>query len=150
MWHAWRWRSWPRSALPPAPTSTETAGWSASTSPSPSSRLPFPTARRPTMVAGASEATGDAPVRRDYGPIQLAGRPGLRAWQVDRVRTLGLVPAPDLDGRRWSAALVEPLADRVPEVLAAVGEHPGVGANRAAEQLTERSGIAGVHRSDVE
>jgi hypothetical protein len=88
--------------------------------------------------------------RSHYGPIQLADRLGLRAWQVDRARTLGLIPAPDLNGRRWSAALVEPLADRVPEILAAVGAHPGVGANRAAEQLAERTGIAGVHRSDVE
>jgi hypothetical protein len=34
----------------------------------------------------------------------------------------------------------------VPEIVAAIGEHPGVGANRAAE----RTGIASVHRSDVE
>jgi hypothetical protein len=89
------------------------------------------------------------PRRRGYGPIQF-DRLGLRAWQVDRARTLGLIPAPDLDGRRWSAALVEPLAARVPEIVAAVGEHPGVGANRAADQLAERTSIAGVHRSDVE
>jgi hypothetical protein len=30
-----------------------------------------------------------APRRSDYGPIQLADRLGLCAWQVDRARTLG-------------------------------------------------------------
>jgi hypothetical protein len=65
----------------------------------------------------------DQYARRDYGPFQLADY--LRAsWpeakgSVDRARTFGLLPEPDRARGRWSAALVEEIRAKWPEIAAA-------------------------------
>jgi hypothetical protein len=64
-----------------------------------------------------------------------------------------LIPAPDIEAsnsKRRSADVVDSLVGHVAAIHAAVGDHPGLGANRAAEMLAERTGIAGVARFDVE
>jgi hypothetical protein len=84
-----------------------------------------------------------------YGPIQLANRLGLATWQLDAARHQGLIPPPDVGGKRWSAELAHSLADQRPAIIAAVGtEHP-IGANRAAGRLADRTGLE-VDRADVE
>jgi hypothetical protein len=84
----------------------------------------------------------------DFGPIQLADRLGWSRGDVERARAVGLIPPPDVNGHRWSAALVGQLAARAGELLDELGPPP-VGANRAAQQLTAATGL-GVHRADVE
>lgn len=79
-------------------------------------------------------------VLRDYGPLQMAARLGLPYWQVERAVADGLIPAPDVGGGRWSAAVVDAACGRVGEIRAAVGSLPDVGARRAAEALSQRFG----------
>jgi DNA polymerase III epsilon subunit-like protein len=86
---------------------------------------------------------------KHYGPLQLAARLGLAEWQFDAALHQGLIPRPDVDGRRWSAALAHPLADQVTAIVAAVGaEHP-IGGHRAAARLADRTGLD-VDRPDIE
>lgn len=76
--------------------------------------------------------------RAGYGPIQLGDHLGLDRSQFARARRRGLVPAPDIDGRRWSAAAV---ADLDPQVLSGqVGACPDLGAARAAAALATAVG----------
>ena len=61
--------------------------------------------------------------RRDYGPVQLADYlrgcwPDLHG-SVDRARHFGLLPEPDRARGRWSAALVEDIRARWPEIATA-------------------------------
>ncbi|MBT2417994.1 hypothetical protein J7F01_08955 [Streptomyces sp. ISL-22] len=87
--------------------------------------------------------------REGLGPVQLARYLGLKNWQLQRARDRDLIPAPDTPEHRWSAELARTLPDRVPEILAAVGDHPGLGSEKAAERLSERTGLE-VDRSDVQ
>lgn len=84
-----------------------------------------------------------------FGPVQLSRHLGLKTWQLQRARDRGLVPEPDTEQQRWSKELVETLPGRVEEILAAVGDHPGLGSGKAAEHLAERTGLK-VERADVQ
>ncbi|NNJ62073.1 MAG: 3'-5' exonuclease [Dactylosporangium sp.] len=46
-----------------------------------------------------------------FGHYQMAERVGLSRSEVNRARELGLLPIPDIRGRRWSLALVEQIAE---------------------------------------
>jgi hypothetical protein len=85
---------------------------------------------------------------RGFGPIQLARWLGLENWQVGRGVQKGLIPAPDIDGQRWSEALAGTLPDRVDHIRATLGDHPGHGSVEAAEILAQRTGLD-VVRDDV-
>ncbi|WP_067825309.1 hypothetical protein [Actinomadura kijaniata] len=78
----------------------------------------------------------------------LAAELGLTSWQLRLARADGMIPKADLDGR-WSPELVRSCAERVPDVLAAYGDRPPIGAVRAAALLSTRAGID-VERADVE
>jgi hypothetical protein len=87
---------------------------------------------------------------KELGPWQLASRLGLALWQVEAARKRGLLPEPDVAGRRWSPAVVDALPERqAATIVEAVGTEPPIGANRAAERLTARTGLE-VDRADVE
>jgi len=83
-----------------------------------------------------------------YGPIQLGREVGLAQWQVERGQRRGLVPAPEQNGR-WSAAQCEQVREQVPAIVEELGEHPGLGASRLAEQLGEQLQLE-VWSADVE
>lgn len=83
-----------------------------------------------------------------FGPTQAADRLGIAVWQFEAAVRRELIPPADLCDR-WSAALVEAAAKHLPEILAEVGEHSPIGANRAADRLGHRLGMA-VDRADVE
>jgi hypothetical protein len=85
---------------------------------------------------------------KDYGPVQTAERLGMSRGTWERALTAGVVPAPDVAGHRWSAAVVDGLVGRAAALLEEVGEPP-VGATRAAEELAERTGLP-VIGADVE
>jgi hypothetical protein len=87
--------------------------------------------------------------RADYGPHRLADRVGLYRRQVERARDLGLLPAPDVDGTRWSAALVDDIAARTEQIRAALDAEQAWGATRCAHRLAEATGLA-VEPADVE
>jgi len=78
---------------------------------------------------------------RDYGPVQLAQALGLAAFQVERGLSGGLIPPADLNGPRWSAAVVESIRSRSDKIIAAAGTLPDLGAWRAAEFLSGRFGV---------
>ncbi|MFH8403552.1 hypothetical protein ACH4FX_02095 [Streptomyces sp. NPDC018019] len=83
-----------------------------------------------------------------FGPHQLASELELQRWQVGRAEQRGMIPPPDVDGKRWSREVVEGLrgeAERIREVL---GEHPGLGSIDAAKRLAERTELE-VEREDV-
>jgi hypothetical protein len=90
---------------------------------------------------------GDRPV--SFGPHQMADRLGACHGQVGRARELGLLPDPDVGGRRWSAAAVEGIRGRWPQVLATIEAARELGAGRCAALLAERTGL-GVDAADVE
>ncbi|MFI8854817.1 hypothetical protein ACIGW3_32060 [Streptomyces sp. NPDC053499] len=87
--------------------------------------------------------------RETFGPVQLSRYLGLKTWQLQRARERGLVPEPDTEQKRWSKELAEALPDRVEEILAAVGDHPGLGSEKAAEHLAQHTGLE-VERADVQ
>jgi DNA polymerase III epsilon subunit-like protein len=62
---------------------------------------------------------------------------GLSYVEWDRAEEAGLVPAPDVAGRRWSVPLLEALAGKGEELVEQLGPPP-VGATRAAEELAGR------------
>lgn len=77
----------------------------------------------------------------DYGPIQLAEHAQLPRWLIERALAEKLVPGPDVDGRRWSAAVADEVACRAEQIKTTLGtEHP-IGANRAAERVAARTGL---------
>ncbi|MER5970472.1 hypothetical protein ABT112_12175 [Streptomyces sp. NPDC002055] len=93
--------------------------------------------------AGSSSSAGGtgghkAARGRDFGPVQLARWLGLENWQVPRAVQQGVIPPPDVDAKRWSYAVATTLPDRVEEIRAAVGDHPGLGSIKAAEHLSLR------------
>lgn len=84
----------------------------------------------------------------DFGPIQAADWLGIAVWQFEAAVRRELILPADLRDR-WSAALVEAAVERLPEILVEVGEHPPIGANRAAERLSQRLDLD-MDRADVE
>ncbi|KOG64293.1 hypothetical protein ADK76_09770 [Streptomyces griseoflavus] len=94
--------------------------------------------------AGRRKAvTGDA-----YGPHQLASELELHRWQVGRAQQRGMIPAPDVDGKRWSREVVEGLRGEAERIREALGDHPGLGSIDAAKRLAERMELE-VEREDV-
>ena len=90
----------------------------------------------------ASTGPAGLPDRSDYGPAQLAAWLGLDRWQVEAASaSAGLLPAPDCAaGRRWSAEVARRIAGRLPDIVAAVGTEPPIGARRAADRLAAQTG----------
>ncbi|MFC7733405.1 hypothetical protein [Actinomadura keratinilytica] len=87
--------------------------------------------------------------RPHYAFRQFAALLGITAWQLRLAREHGLLPEPDVDGRRWSAELADRCADRRPQILSAFGEQPPIGAAKAAARLALRVGLD-VDRADIE
>ncbi|MBO8194916.1 hypothetical protein ITI46_25135 [Streptomyces oryzae] len=100
-------------------------------------------------VRSATPRARGAQRRETFGPVQLSRYLGLKTWQLQRARERGLVPEPDTEQKRWSKELAETLPDRVEEILAAVGDHPGLGSEKSAEHLAQRTGLE-VERADVQ
>jgi len=69
-------------------------------------------------------------------------------WQFEAAVRRGLLPGAERGGR-WPAEVIEDAVQRLPQILAAVGDQPAVGANRAAERLADRLGVD-VDRVDVD
>ncbi|MDA2803278.1 hypothetical protein [Nocardiopsis suaedae] len=107
-------------------------------------------AERTAPDGGADNAQDgpDRPRGRPLGPVQLARFIGLERWQMERAVDRGLVPGPDTEDGKWSRRAADALRDRVADLRAAVGDHPGHGSVRAAEVLAERTGLD-VRRDDV-
>ncbi|KAK1176684.1 hypothetical protein B7755_052060, partial [Streptomyces sp. NBS 14/10] len=78
---------------------------------------------------------------KDYGPIQFPDRLGFELWRFERALKKGLIPPADVGGCRWSAAVVDAVAERVEEIRTATGSLPDMGAGRAADVLSERFGV---------
>jgi hypothetical protein len=74
----------------------------------------------------------------DFGPYQMADHLGAYHGQVDRARELGLLPEPDVGGKRWSAAAVAQIRGRWPQILAAIEAARELGATRSACRCTAR------------
>ncbi|WP_329091823.1 hypothetical protein OG979_00230 [Actinomadura citrea] len=87
--------------------------------------------------------------RADHGANQLATLLGLARWQLRLGLEHGLLPKPDLEGDRWSAALAEGAVGRREEIVARFGDEPPIGSARAAARLASRVGLD-VERGDVE
>lgn len=58
--------------------------------------------------------------RSEYGPVVLANELELTHRLFARAKHLGLVPPPDVEDRRWSAAAVQPLLERRADIAAAL------------------------------
>jgi hypothetical protein len=84
----------------------------------------------------------------DYGSIQLARLMGLKEWQVKRAAQRGLIPSPDIDDRRWSKDIAEALPEHAADVLDKIGDHPGLGSQKAADRTAERTGLP-LTREDI-
>lgn len=87
--------------------------------------------------------------KEGFGPIQLGRHLGLKDWQVSRAQQRGLIPPPDLQDGRWSEAAAEPLTALVPRIIAELGDHPGLGSQKAAEHLAQYTGLP-VERPDIQ
>ncbi|MEU5859130.1 hypothetical protein [Nocardiopsis dassonvillei] len=83
-----------------------------------------------------------------YGSLQLARLMALKEWQVKRAAQRGLIPTPDIDDRRWSKDIAEALPERAAAVLAEIGDHPGLGSQKAADRIAERTGLP-LTRADI-
>jgi hypothetical protein len=80
---------------------------------------------------------------KTYGPIQLANHAGLSRWMIPEGQKAGIVPAPDVDGG-WSeeaAADVAARAEEIKEHFARERAARPLGANLAADRLSERLGV---------
>ncbi|MFJ9553995.1 hypothetical protein ACIRPH_09270 [Nocardiopsis sp. NPDC101807] len=86
--------------------------------------------------------------RGSYGSLQLARLMGLKEWQVKRAAQRGLIPPPDIDGRRWSQHVAETLPEHAADVAREIGDHPGLGSQKAADRVAARTGLT-VTRDDV-
>lgn len=84
----------------------------------------------------------------NFGAVQASGWLGIAMWQFEAAVRRELIPPADVSGR-WSTALLERALERIPGILAQVGEHPPIGANRAAKRLGQRLELD-VTREDVE
>ncbi|GAA4395245.1 hypothetical protein GCM10023088_76720 [Actinomadura verrucosospora] len=87
--------------------------------------------------------------RTDHSANQLATLLGLARWQMRLGLEHGLLPEPDLEGDRWSAALAEGARGRSEEIVARFGDEPPIGSAKAAARLASRVGLD-VERGDVE
>ncbi|WP_433324310.1 hypothetical protein [Spirillospora sp. CA-294931] len=85
---------------------------------------------------------------QDYGFRQLGAKLGLARWQLRLAKEHSLLPEPDHESR-WSFVQAEECARRVPEILAAFGDEPPIGAEKAAARLATRVGLD-VDRPDIE
>ncbi|MFC7331357.1 3'-5' exonuclease [Marinactinospora rubrisoli] len=86
---------------------------------------------------------------KPFGPIQAARETGL-PW--DFAVASGLVPAADVDGKKWSPQVVaeaKARAEQIREQLEAVRAALPVGATRTAEAIAQRTGLE-VTAGDVE
>lgn len=83
-----------------------------------------------------------------FGPVQVLERTGLAGWQWDAAAAAGLIPPAGPDGR-WPAAVAEEIAARRDQIVAATGDDPPVGGNRAAGRLAARTGLD-VRKPDIE
>ncbi|MEV5596947.1 hypothetical protein [Streptomyces sp. NPDC052496] len=100
-------------------------------------------------VQEAGKAGRRKPVKGEsFGPHQLASELELQRWQVGRAEQRGMIPPPDVDGKRWSREVVEGLRGRVAEIREELGDHPGLGSIDAAKHLAERTELE-VEREDV-
>ncbi|WP_030018073.1 hypothetical protein [Streptomyces monomycini] len=98
---------------------------------------------------GAVKGGRRQPVKGEtFGPHQLASELDLQRWQVGRAGQRGLLPPPDVDGKRWSREVVEGLRERVAEIREELGDHPGLGSIDAAKHLAGRTELE-VEREDV-
>ncbi|MFI6576641.1 hypothetical protein ACIBFB_12635 [Nocardiopsis sp. NPDC050513] len=102
----------------------------------------------PPVSTPGGKGEGKGSSTRGFGPIQLARWLGLENWQVGRGVQKGLIPPPDVDGRRWSEELARTLPDRTEHIRAVLGDHPGHGSVEAAKILAARTGLD-VVRDDV-
>lgn len=105
--------------------------------------------REPAPTDAPASAAASRGRRDTLGPIQLARLLGLKEWQVRRAQERGLIPPPDVEDARWSQAAVARLPVLVGQILAVVGTHPGLGTEKAAAHLADRTGLP-VERSDVQ
>lgn len=87
--------------------------------------------------------------RADHSANQLATLLGLARWQMRLGLEHGLLPQPDLERDRWSAALAEGARGRSEEIVARFGDEPPIGSAKAAARLASRVGLD-VERGDVE
>ncbi|MEU9873551.1 hypothetical protein AB0C87_37495 [Actinomadura sp. NPDC048021] len=87
--------------------------------------------------------------RADHSANQLATLLGLARWQMRLGLEHGLLPEPDLEGDRWSAALAEGARGRSEEIVTRFGDEPPIGSAKAAARLASRVGLD-VERGDVE
>ncbi|MGW4548587.1 hypothetical protein ACWEN4_19755 [Streptomyces violaceorubidus] len=78
---------------------------------------------------------------KSYGPMQFPDRAGLHLWQFERARRLGLIPGPDVNGKRWSRAVFDDAIARIDTIKQATGTLPDVGAARAERHLADRFSI---------
>ncbi|MGH3155268.1 MAG: hypothetical protein ACRDNF_01630 [Streptosporangiaceae bacterium] len=88
------------------------------------------------------------PSTNHYGPHQLAAELGTSPTVVDRALDMGLISPPDQAGRYWSAADVEEIRGRWPQVMATIEAERELGAVRCAELLARRTGLR-VSAADV-
>jgi hypothetical protein len=104
----------------------------------------------PALGSGSARPRASAAQRREtFGPVQLGRFLGLKTWQLQRARERGLIPEPDTEQKRWSKELARTLPARVEEILAVVGDHPGLGSEKAAEHLAQHTGQE-VERVDIQ
>lgn len=86
--------------------------------------------------------------REDYGPVQLAGVLGWSRGDVNRAWVTGVIPPPDVQGRRWSKQVVQDLAASADALRRQIEPAP-IGANKAAQKLTVAAHLT-VRYADVE
>jgi hypothetical protein len=103
------------------------------------------TSKGPEHVTSTKPKTKKSPA--DYGPIQPPNHLGLDIWQFEAAVRDGLIPPADRGGR-WSAAVIEGAAQRLPDIVAAVGDQAPLGANRIAARIAARLELD-VTRHDV-
>jgi hypothetical protein len=101
--------------------------------------------RKPPDVPSVRKAR--KPKSDDLGPIQVLEYTGLSKWQWDAGTGAGLIPLPDVGGRRWSIAAADTVL--YDEVVAVVGTEAPIGGHKAADRLAERTGLD-VQKSDVD
>ena len=95
-----------------------------------------------------SDTTNNKKLSADFSLIQASDWLGVATWQFEAAVRRELIPSADRCGH-WSATVLEAAAERLVEILAQVGDHPPIGANRAAQRLGHRLDLD-IDRVDVE
>lgn len=80
---------------------------------------------------------------------ELAAELGIEAWQITRAVEIGALP-PRCTGKGWRREVADRLADKGPDIMAAIEAAAALGANRLAGVLAEAADVEGVTREDVE